>query len=152
MQLTLKRLWFTDESTQGELYIDGAFQCYTLELPNKDGLPGSCIPQGTYKIELQSSPKFELSTDPWVQQYAKQMPHLVGIPRRSLIMIHWLNTPEETEGCIGVGESYSTNFIGESRAAFEALFPKIATSEGCSIAIIGGAIVQPADLSLEGDV
>lgn len=79
MELTLNRTNFDAESTQGSLFIDGSFQCYTLELPNVDGKPGSCIPQGRYQAVLAASPKFMANPDSWVQQYAEQMPHLQNI-------------------------------------------------------------------------
>lgn len=97
----------------GRMYVDGAFQAYTLELPVKDGLPGSAIPAGTYKVVTYPSPKF-----------GRLMPLIEGIPERSNIEIHWLNTPEQTQGCIGVGNSPGHDFIGDSRAAFDALWAK----------------------------
>ena len=98
MELTLNRTSFDAESTQGSLSIDGSFQCYTLELPNIDGKPGSCIPQGKYKVVLAPSPKFlaKGESDTWVQGYANQMPHLEDIPGRSLIMIHWGHDAKDT--------------------------------------------------------
>jgi uncharacterized protein DUF5675 len=140
VNLTLQRDTFTDQSTMGEMLVDGQDECYTLELPKKDGLPGSCIPAGKYSVVLGRSPEFEASTDPWVLQYASAMPHIIDIPGRSLIMIHWLNDAQETRGCVGVGQTRSDNFIGNSRAAFAALYPKIADAvggTGCTITVIG---------------
>ena len=147
MQLTLNRDTFTEVSTEGELTFDDGTGStfpvlYTLELPNKDGLPGSCIPAGTYPVILAPSPKFSLSNDPWVLRYSSVMPHIIQIPDRTLIMIHWLNTVIETDGCVGVGLSRAENFIGSSRKAFEMLWDLIqmpARSNDCSIEVIGGA-------------
>ena len=147
MEITLNRTDFDDKSTEGTLSIGGQFQCYTLELPNKDGKPGSCIPQGRYRVVLAPSPKFESSTDPWVQKYAGQMPHLEDIPGRSLIMIHWGNDASNTEGCILVGQTQSADFIGSSRAAFEDLYDEIqpdASNGDCWITVVGGATVADA--------
>jgi len=147
MEMTLTRTNFDDKSTQGSLSIEGAFQCYTLELPNVNGEPGSCIPQGRYKVVLAPSPKFMTSSDPWVQEYAGQMPHLEDIPGRSLIMIHWGNDPSNTEGCILVGESQSEDFIGSSRGAFSDLWDEIevpASNGECWITVVGGATVEGA--------
>ena len=146
MELTLKRNSFDSESTQGSLSIDGSFQCYTLELPNLDGRPGSCIPQGRYKVVLAPSPKFMAKgeSDSWVQGYANEMPHLEGIPGRSLIMIHWGNDAKDTEGCILVGQNQSVDEIENSRAAFSDLWSKIAdstTDDECWITVVGGAAV-----------
>jgi Family of unknown function (DUF5675) len=140
MDYVLNRLWLTPESTCGEMLVSGQ-TLFTLELPVKDGLPGSAIPPGRYKIEFQPSPKFMESNDPWVQRYAQAMPHVTGIPNRSLIMVHWLNTPDETDGCIGVGLEHEPDFIGESRAAFEYFYGTIAPyveAGNCWLNVQGG--------------
>src|ERR1700675_1717440 len=110
MDLVLNRLWITPHSTCGELSIDGLL-LYTLELPVKNGLPGSAIPPGRYQVTLEESPRFMKSVDAWVEQYAKAMPHVVGIRKRSEIMFHWLNYPSQTDGCRGVGLTREDNFI-----------------------------------------
>jgi hypothetical protein len=144
MELLLTRDVFDTVCTEGELKVNGQHECFTLELANRDGTPGSCIPQGTYSVVLQPSPKFQASTDPWVMQFAGQMPHIMDIPGRSLIMIHWGNNPGNTEGCVLVGKIRGVDVVNSSRAAFEELFPKIKTAvngEGCSITVVGGATV-----------
>lgn len=140
MKLILSRLFFTERSTCGELFLDGQIQrlCYTLELPMKDGQPGSAVLPGIYPIELAPSPKFLHSGDFWVQKYAHQMPHIL-IPHRSLIMFHWGNAPQDTDGCILVGLTHDLDVIGESRAAFERLFAVIEEStKECFVEIQGG--------------
>ena len=125
MELLLERDRVTPEATLGELSIDGDFTCYTLELPIKDGLPGSAIPDGRYPVVLAPSPKFELSTDPCVATYAGEIPHLYHIPDRTNILIHWGNDEADTEGCILVGTSRSDAFVGNSRLAFSQLMEKL---------------------------
>src|SRR5882762_9002915 len=103
MLLELKREWLTQSATMGELFVDGIKQCFSLELPVKDGLPYSAIPPtsvGSYIIRLLPSPKFQRSIDPWIKQYADRIPHVFGIPNRSDILIHFGNSPEDTNGCI----------------------------------------------------
>lgn len=150
MELLLSTIEHDSLSTQGALEIDGVFECYTLELPIKDGLPGSAIPPGRYPIRLYPSPKFLSSSDPWVQKYAAEMPHIDDIPNRSLIMFHWGNfagdlpwTPEvehsNTEGCVLVGKSRGRDFIGGSRVAFASLYQKIYTAaknDDCFVTIV----------------
>ena len=97
----------------GRMYVDSQFQAYTLELPKKDGLPGSCIPVGTYPVVAYPSPHF-----------GRTMPLIIGVPGRSKIEIHYGNLPEETRGCILVGQTQEQDFIGNSRAAFDALWAK----------------------------
>jgi hypothetical protein len=131
MNLLLQRDTFTDKSTTGELFIDGAHFCFTLELPNKDGLPGSCIPQGTYPVTAQMSPRF-----------GRSMPHIHDIPNRSNILIHYGNVPEDTEGCILLGLTRDTDYVGQSRMAFDDFWAKFmpALSGGTvTLQVVGGA-------------
>lgn len=129
MELRVTRLWLTDQSTCGELSLDGGRLCYTLELPNKDGQPGSCIPQGRYPVSVYPSPKF-----------GRLMP-LVGVPRRTTIEIHWGNYPHNTEGCILLGHTHEPDFVGESKNAFDEFWAK---TQGpmergeCWLSVIGG--------------
>lgn len=159
MELILQRLHFTKLSTCGELTIDDDREIFlhTLELPVKDGKPGSAIPPGRYGIELSPSPKFMISTQPWVKSYAEKMPHIVGIPGRSLILIHWGNHPEDTDGCILVGLTHALDEVGDSRKAFEQLMSAIeapARAGECYIDVRGGIAQssQPSELNLQGDV
>lgn len=136
MKLTLNRKWPTPASTGGELLLDGAWECFTLELPVGDGKPGSAIPPGTYAVKIAPSPKF-----------GRDMPRLYDVPGRSGILIHWGNyagdipataaiEEADTEGCILVGQVRSQDFVGQSSAAFEALFSKIASASDCTIAVV----------------
>jgi hypothetical protein len=127
MQMTLTRNHFDDKSTQGALFIGTDWMCYTLELPYKDGLSGSCIPNGNYQVTLSPSPHFQQvgETDPWVASYANQIPHILNVPNRSGIEIHWGNKPEDTDGCPLVGMSNGVDFVGSSRDAFTALMTQL---------------------------
>src|SRR5258708_31069168 len=127
MELLLTSTDFDDVSTEGQLSVDGLFECYTLELPWTDGSVGTAIPEGRFQIVLQPSPDFiELAArDPWFEKYARQMPHIVGIPGRSLIMLHPGNFVHSTKGCVLVGQTKGKDFIGSSKAAFANLFDLI---------------------------
>jgi hypothetical protein len=114
MHLKVERFTFTDVSTEGELSIDGERFCWTLELPVRDGLPGSAIPLGTYKLVSYPSPHF-----------GRLVPQLVDVPGRSEIEIHWGNTAADTRGCILLGGSMpEANFIGNSRQMFDDFWAK----------------------------
>jgi hypothetical protein len=121
MELILNTTKPDSIATEGELLVDGAFSCYTLELPIKDGLPGSAIPAGRFPVVAQPSPDFENSADPWIRQYAAKMPHII-CPPRSLIMIHWGNRVTDVRGCVAVGQTQGVDFIGSSRLAFAPLY------------------------------
>ena len=82
----------------------------TLELPWKDDRQDiSCVPVGTYKCSMS-----------WSHHFARPMPHLLGVPARSNIMIHDGNTLLDTEGCVvlGMNESHPGILIA-SRYALE---------------------------------
>lgn len=150
MRLSLYRTSSTLLSTQGKLFGDGTFLAYTLELPIKDGLLGSAIPAGTYPVVLEPSPKFQAlaERDPWWRTYAAAMPHLTGIPGRSLIMIHTANAVSDIDGCIGVGETRGINQIGQSRLAFAKLYPLIqANIPDVSISIFDPPAQPPLGLT-----
>ncbi len=127
MFLTLTRTNLLPESTEGQLVVDD-LTLYTLELPVRDGLPGSAIPNGTYPVVLAPSPKFEMVQDSWVQGYAHSIPHIIQIPNRTNILVHWGNYSTDTDGCVLVGMTQEQGFVGRSREAFAALHAKLAAA------------------------
>ena len=108
--------------TVGSLFIDGQFQCYTLEdtvRPRNVKVFGqTAIPEGTYTVTLDHSPKFK-----------RIMPHVNNVPNFEGIRIHWGNTTRDTYGCILVGEDVRNERTRDSRKAFNALFAKLQASE-----------------------
>ena len=139
MELILSTDVYDSLSTEGKLFVDGLFECYTLELPFTDGKQGSAIAGGRYQIKLLPSPKFQQSEDPWVKQYADAMPHVIDVDGREYIMFHWGNDEQDTDGCILTGETRGVDFIGSSRKAFAAFYEKIkaAAAEGTCFLNVG---------------
>lgn len=95
-RLVLDRIFKGPDYTIGKLYIDGEYFCDTLEdtvrdkkIPNK-----TAIPAGTYKVIVNTSPRFK-----------RLLPRLLDVPGFEGILIHRGNTPEDTSGCILVGEN-----------------------------------------------
>lgn len=119
-ELTLNRRIFTNKSTIGELLIEGKWQCWTLEdvvrKPNEEKVPGhTAIPEGRYEIVMSPSSRFK-----------RMMPYLLNVPNFTGIMIHPGNTDADTHGCILVGQTRNTDFIGASKLAFNALYAVLA--------------------------
>lgn len=116
MELTLTRTTFTEDSTIGELEVNGAFECFTLEdkvRPVK--IAGkTAIPAGRYEVVVNESPRFKVL-----------MPLLLNVPNYVGVRIHTGNRAAHTEGCILVGQKAGTNRIDSSKPAYEALFKKI---------------------------
>jgi len=119
VNLLLQRQRRTAIATLGELSVDGAHDCFTLELPAGNGGPGSCIPAGTYPVALQHSPRFN-----------RDMPELLNVPGRSQILIHWGNYAKDTAGCILVGKTTGANEVWSSRLAFKDLCTKFLAAAG----------------------
>jgi hypothetical protein len=144
MEILVQRDTFTDKSTTGTLYIDDQQFCWTLELPNKDGTVGYCIPQGIYPLTAQWSPRF-----------GRSMPHVQDIPLRSLILVHWGNTPEDTDGCILIGGTRDTDYIGNSRMIFDDFWVKFLgglAKGNVLLHVVGGAKVPDSSGDIHFDV
>lgn len=110
--------------TIGDLDIDGAFECYTLEDQVREvaGLPvlqwkvkgETAIPAGRYRVTITMSNRFK-----------RELPILNAVHGFEGVRIHPGNTSADTEGCILVGTQAMPGIIANSRQAFSALFEKI---------------------------
>lgn len=121
MNLLLKRDYFSDTTTIGKLYVDGIFQCYTLEDKDRELENGkekvygeTAIPRHTYQVIIDYSNRFK-----------RELPLLKNVPDFEGIRIHPGNTHEDTHGCILVGSGTSGDKLFNSRVAFESLFKKM---------------------------
>ena len=113
MNLRLVRRWFTDESTIGELDVDGSFLCYILEDPIAQAIPG-----GTYRVQITYSPRFH-----------RMLPLIEDVPGREGIRIHPGNTAADTTGCLLPGMERGENIVRRSREAFALLFESLAKTQ-----------------------
>lgn len=127
MNLTLKREESTKHSTPGKLYVDGKFECHTLEdVVRPEKIKGeTAIDAGTYKIIIDLSNRFK-----------RHLPLLLDVPNFSGVRIHSGNTDRDTEGCILVGDSPSVDFLGSSRVAFDRLFSKMQNARKANETIV----------------
>ena len=101
-------------STPGELFLDGVFECYTLENPAHGAKPHVAIPAGRYAVDITYSPKFK-----------RPLPEVLVGQGWSGVRIHPGNSPADTEGCILVGRTRATDWVGESAVAFDVLLVKL---------------------------
>ncbi|HMK03284.1 MAG TPA: DUF5675 family protein [Ferruginibacter sp.] len=109
MEIELTRTYFK-KGTNGMLYYQSSFQCYTIELPWLNNQPQhSCIPEGRYRVIMRYSKKHKTHM---------QLPQ---VQDRALILIHPANDAlKELKGCIApvsilIGEGKGSY----SRRAFE---------------------------------
>jgi len=131
MKLLLQREPSTKNSTPGKLFIDGTFECYTLEdIVRARGVKvygQTAIPAGTYQVFLTQSPRFK-----------RVLPLLLNVPGFEGIRIHPGNKAEDTDGCILVGDAPAPDWLGQSKVAFDRLFAKLRlTTEPVTIEIRG---------------
>jgi len=124
MKIEVKRITKLPKCTIGELYVDGKFECYTVEDTVREvvGAPVAfwkiphvtAIPAGTYDVIIDMSTRFK-----------KLMPLLLNVPGFAGVRIHSGNTAEDTEGCVIVGKIKQVAGVGASKVAVAALQPKI---------------------------
>ncbi len=131
MELRLSREWLNDECSIGELYLNGVFECFTLE--DKDrGLMQSmtlsqvqaikvfgktAIGKGRYQVVIQFS-----------QKHQKDLPLLLNVTDYAGVEIHPGNTDADTLGCILLGQMRTTNSVLSSVKAFYSLLSETTSS------------------------
>jgi hypothetical protein len=119
MNIKIVRKTGNSKFTEGRMYIDGIFECFTVEdairsikIQNE-----TAIPKGIYNVIMTMSTRF-----------GKVMPLLENVPNFTGVRIHSGNSSKDTEGCIIVGalnDSMDDDFIGASKIAVSRLYPKI---------------------------
>ncbi len=109
MTLVLERRPASDDVILGQLFVDGRFECFTLEGARV------AIPTGTYPVTITAS-----------QRFGRLLPLVNDVPGRTGIRIHAGNTDADTEGCILVGLALARNEVLHSRPALAGLQSKLA--------------------------
>lgn len=138
MNLKLVRKYRKETYTIGKLYVDGVYFCDTIE--DKDrGLDDSmvladimvkkkygetAIPYGTYKVEINYSPK-----------YKRLMPQIMNVKGFGGIRIHSGNTAKDTLGCLIVGKNTKKGMVTESRTTYNKLFALMKDEKDITIEI-----------------
>lgn len=134
MKLDVVRTQFGKDATNGMLFIDGVFECFTLEDEYRDVkvMHETCIPEGEYEIKLRAEGGFHSR---YLKRYGadwhKGMLWLQDVPNFTWILIHTLNDSTQTSGCLGVGSAQqdldldAKGLITQSRDAYMRLYPKV---------------------------
>ena len=133
MKLQVVRFQMGSDATNGMLFIDGVFECYTLEDEYRDVkvMGETCIPEGTYDIKLRTEGGFHNKYTAKYGAFHKGMLHVQDVPNFEYILIHTGNTDEHTAGCLLLGETSQDldrgkdGFIGASTVAYKKAYPKI---------------------------
>lgn len=138
MIVSVVRKYFTENSTIGELFIDGVFLCYTLEdkdrglkqsdtlvwIKTKKIFGKTAIPYGTYNCGFTISHRFE-----------RVLPEIFDVKGFSGVRIHSGNTASDTEGCLLLGKGKGRDIIYESRSAMSEFMLKVAPSKKFTLVI-----------------
>ena len=129
INLLLIRDTFSEESTIGELFLNGERMCDTLENPwlnNQRNI--SCIPEGIYPVRLR------LPRESATRDYL----HLLvqDVDNRDWILFHRGNTAKDTSGCILVGLGSKQDFVSNSTLAMDLLIKEVIHLGGENINLI----------------
>lgn len=124
MRLLIQRKPSSNVCTIGDLFIDGHFQCHTLEDVDREiiGEPVSkwkvagktAIPKGAYSVIVNQSARFK-----------RLLPLVQNVPGFEGIRIHPGNTDADTEGCILPGTWAGGDSVHSSGNAFAMLIAKL---------------------------
>lgn len=129
MEIKVIRKDYTKKSTIGDMYVDGAWLCYTLEdmvSPLGVKIKGmTAIPKGKYKVIVDMSNRFK-----------REMPHILNVTGFDGVRIHKGNTDKDTEGCILVGMKKGEDMIYECSSPFTLLFSKLKEAKEATIEIV----------------
>lgn len=135
MKLKLIRKYKTKNYCIGHLYVNGIYECDTLEdtdrgltedsplseIQSKKVYGETAIPTGTYKIDMNTvSPKFKDRS--WAKFCGGKLPRLIDVPGYSGVLIHVGNKPADTLGCILVGDNKIKGQVINSTSTFQELY------------------------------
>ena len=135
MKINLIRTQFGNDATNGLLFIDEVFECFTLEdqYQDKKVYGETCIPEGTYPVEFRKEGGFHNRYSA-KYDFHKGMLEIKDIPNFKWVLFHLGNTDENTAGCVLVGDTQQDldvskdGFIGSSGNAYKKFYPKVATA------------------------
>ena len=142
MKINVVREQYRPGCTVGRLFVNGAFECFTLE----DGIRTNkvygetAIPPGSYSVIVNYSPRFKTS-----------LPLLQNVPNFEGVRIHPGNTAANTLGCILVGRNWTpgSEQITASKLAFVPLKQKIvdAIERGEEVRLVVTQEAAPPELA-----
>tara|TARA_B100000768_G_scaffold22593_1_gene20142 strand:- start:296 stop:733 length:438 start_codon:yes stop_codon:yes gene_type:complete len=126
MNILIDRYNSENDHTDGLLFIDCEFICYTLEdeYRTKKVYGETRIPDGVYRVSLRTVGGFH---NRYSSKYPfhKGMLQIEDVPGFEYILIHTGNTDDDTAGCLLVGSTADKDkgFIGGSVKAYKELYP-----------------------------
>ena len=154
MEIKVIRTQLGKDATNGLVFIDNLFECYSLEdqYQAQKVMHETCIPEGKYEIKLRTVGGFN-------ERYSRKYPTMhrgmlwiQDVPGFEYILIHQGNNDEHTSGCLIIGDTQQdldVNFngmVGSSANAYKKLYPKV------SGAILAGekVTIEYSKIDLDG--
>ena len=134
MKLTVVRHQFGTDATNGLLFINGIFECYTVEDQYQavKVMHETCIPEGTYDIKFRKIGGFHERYDKRYKNAHYGMLHLQDVPNFTYILLHAGNSSDDSSGCILTTttqtdlDSAKAGFGGQSQLAYKRMYDKVA--------------------------
>ena len=134
--IRVDRFYMDGENTIGRLYVNGEFECFTLEDQIREGpkVAGeTAIPAGTYQCRIHPNKqgKFRLAyIKRWGDPFNAGAIEICDVPGFSDILIHTGVVDDHTAGCLLVGRKVTLDKdeecqLHESRKAYYDLYHKI---------------------------
>lgn len=139
MELVVKRFADNGDATLGILYVNGVFECFTVEDEQRDEkVKGETrVPEGIYAVNLRNEGGFHAK---YLERYGSMHKGMLCIHNApnwkvekagmsfQYILIHTGNTDEHTMGCLLVNDAVSgKTFTGSSSVdAYKDFYPKVA--------------------------
>lgn len=131
MKLRVIREPSLNGATLGSLYVDGKWECWTLEDVIREApiglytdmaawvaswkVPGeTAIPEGLYDVTLSMSNRFKIV-----------LPEVLRVAGFTGIRMHAGNKSKDTEGCLLVGQGRGDALVTSSQLALDALMLKL---------------------------
>ena len=123
----------------GHLYVDGVFECDTIEDYDRGLCQGmtlddikkrkiqdqTAIPSGIYNIDMDTvSPKYS-KKDYYMNTCSGRVPRMVDVPGFSGVLIHAGNTEDDSSGCLIVGMNKEVGRVINSRETWHKLYKKL---------------------------
>jgi hypothetical protein len=131
MELRVERYIHQKEETFGKFYINGEYQCYTLEDQKRDEkvMGDTRIDAGRYQVVFRKEGGHHAK---YLAKYGaafhRGMLHVLNVPKFKFILIHVGNTELDTMGCLIVGLGKTKNSLTQSIAAYQKIYPPIAAA------------------------
>lgn len=137
--IRLKRIKQIDTNTIGLFFVDGVYECFSLEdVHNDPKIYGKTrIPAGEYKITFRTEGRLHEKYSKLFPSFHKGMLWIRDIPNFEYVYLHIGNKAEHTDGCPLTGDAPSVDFksLVNSTVAYTRLYKKVMNEKDIKIII-----------------